>query len=115
SKLWRYNLHYFEYLWVLPPERGSVLMLDWIERHPLDRGREGWEPYPTSLRLLNWCAYHSTDQRDAAIDPRIWSSIYLQAQWLSRHLETHIQANHLLENAVTMAFVGACFDGPDAA
>ena len=50
SQLWAYNLHYFEYLWSLPFAAAANLALDWISRHTLDRGRVGWEAYPTSLR-----------------------------------------------------------------
>src|SRR5258705_6308318 len=35
SRLWLYNLHYFEYLWSLPYDLGRELVLDWIARHPL--------------------------------------------------------------------------------
>jgi uncharacterized heparinase superfamily protein len=61
-------------------------VLDWIANHPLGRGRVGWEPYPISLRLVNWCA----------------------------HLEQHLRGNHLLENAAALALCGACFAGDRA-
>ena len=57
ARLWVYNLHYFEWLWALPFERGAAIARDWIARHDLARGRTGWEPYPVSLRLETWCAY----------------------------------------------------------
>ena len=63
SPLWAYNLHYFEVLWSLPFKAAADLVLDWIARHTLDRGRVGWEPYPTSLRLQNWCAYFYGNHR----------------------------------------------------
>ncbi|MDP6244973.1 MAG: hypothetical protein QF462_16865, partial [Myxococcota bacterium] len=42
---------------------------------------------------------------------QLWRSLFLQAQWLSRHLETHLLGNHLLENGAALAFVGSCFSG----
>ena len=59
-RLWQYNLHYFDWLWTLLPEESPDwdvarrLTLDWIERYSPGRGACGWEPYPTSLRLINW-------------------------------------------------------------
>ena len=117
SRLWLYNLHYFEFLWSLPYELGRELILDWIARHPLARGRAGWEPYPTSLRLVAWCGWlfgrHRTRaEPDRELRALVWPSIWLQAEWLARHIETHLRGNHLLENAAALAFCGACFGGP---
>ena len=56
SRLWEYNLHYFEYLWPLEFDSAREVVRDWIANHPLERRAAGWEPYPTSLRLMNWCA-----------------------------------------------------------
>lgn len=119
SKLWLYNLHYFEYLWALGYEHAKKAAIDWTERYDLDRGRTGWEPYPTSLRLENWCAiffwkYRRRTEADPAFCQRLWRSVWLQAEWLSEHLETHLLGNHLLENGIALALVGACFEG-DAA
>jgi len=116
-RLWLYNLHYFEYLWSLDYEHGRELILDWIARHPPARGHAGWEPYPTSLRLLSWCGWlfakeRAQAERDVALRERVWPSIWRQAEWLSRHLETHLRGNHLLENAAALAFCGACWGGP---
>jgi len=118
-RLWQYNLHYFEYLWDLGFDAARAAALDWIAQHRLAPGRAGWEPYPSSLRLVNWCAYFFGDERertraDAELRDALWGSLFLQAEWLTRHLETHLLANHLLENAGALLFVGRCFEG-DAA
>jgi uncharacterized heparinase superfamily protein len=118
-KLWQYNLHYFEWLWALPWEEGRAVVLDWIARHSLRRDRVGWEPYPASLRLVNWCAWFFGVQRrrseaDRDLLRELWSSIHLQAEWLAAHPEFHLMGNHLLENAAALAFCGACFAGPEA-
>lgn len=119
-RLWEYNLHYFEPLWALPFSAAAVLAEDWIARHPLARGRVGWEPYPTSLRLGSWCAlffgrHREATLADARLRDALWCSLHAQAQWLAAHLEHHLLGNHLLENACALAFCGACFDGPAAA
>ena len=119
SRLWRYNLHYFEYLWALDYTEAKALVLDWIEQHPLRRRHVGWEPYPTSLRLVNWCcvffgrlrAHTEADERFRSV---LWRSIYLQAQWLRRNVETHLMGNHLFENGAALAVLGCCFGGAAA-
>jgi uncharacterized heparinase superfamily protein len=117
--LHRYNLHYFDFLWALDYEDGRALVQNWIAEHRLARGRIGWDAYPTSLRLVNWCAYfhgrhHERTAADTEFAGDLWRSLYRQAEWLRGHLETHLLGNHLLENAVALAFCGACFDGPAA-
>ncbi len=118
-RLWEYNLHYFEVLFALPFAEGARLARDWIERHPLERGRVGWEPYPVSLRLQNWSAYFFGRHREATLSDAelcgaLWRSLYAQAEWLARHLEQHLLGNHLFENAAALALCGACFEGPSA-
>ena len=117
--LWRYNLHYFDYLWSLEFDAGRKIAEDWINRHPIGRGQVGWSPYPTSLRLMNWCGYFFAKHADGTLaDPdfadALARSIDLQAAWLSRRLEYHLLGNHLLENAAALVFVGSCFDDPGA-
>ena len=107
GRLWTYNLNYFDYL--LQPSfdksEGLTLMRDFI-----DRGHEiktGYEPYPTSLRIVNWikfCALHGI--RDSAID----ASLYAQLKLLTHNIEYHLMANHLLENAFAMLFGAVYFN-----
>ena len=118
--LWRYHLHYFEFLGSLDWPEARELTLDWIARHPLGRGRVGWDAYPTSLRLLNWCgSFFGLHRERTAADPdfeaALWRSIWLQAEWLRGHLEWHLLGNHLLENGVALAYCGSAFGGPAAA
>ncbi len=118
-RLWQYNLHYFEWLWVLDYEDARLVVLDWIERHLLAKDAVGWEPYPTSLRLMNWCAvflgrFREKTEADHSFLRKLWVSVVRQAEWLDRHLETHLLGNHYLENGAALAFVGSCFDGGQA-
>ncbi len=115
-KLWLYNLHYFEWLWALGYDDAKAVVQDWIENHKPEKSQQGWESYPISLRLMNLCGvffakYRADIEQDDAFRDQLWKSIYLQSEWLMRHLETHLLANHYLENAAALAFVGSCFDG----
>lgn len=121
-KLWQYNLHYFDWLWSFDKSiecdwhEVKKLVIDWIENHPPRKGATGWEPYPSSLRLINWSLlffgrWRSRTLSDSEFSNRLSESMFRQYQWLNKHLEYHILANHLLENAVALAVGGAFFRG----
>ena len=118
-KLWQYNLHYFDFIWALDLAAAQCLAVDWIQQHRLAKGQVGWEPYPTSLRMMNWCTYFfgrhcERVEVDRAFCRQLWGSIFLQTEWLSRRVELHLLGNHLLENAAALAIVGSCFAGEAA-
>lgn len=105
GKLWCYNLNYFDFLNQegMEKETGIDLIRDFLGH--TSPGSVGWEPYPTSLRIINWIKFICRhDIRDRTID----SSLYLQAQHLSRNLEYHLLGNHLLENGFALLFA-ACY------
>lgn len=109
--LWRYNLHYFDYLHVQAAD--SSLVFRWIGENP--RGSfPGWDPYPTSLRIVNWVKHLERHQTQIPNRPLIERSIRDQLDWLSRHLEWHILANHLLANLKALVIGTKWLDG-DAA
>ena len=118
-KLWLYNLHYFEYLWSLPFEDSRRVALDWIENHPPGQRQLGWEAYPLSLRLQNWCGYFlgqnpEKTSADGDFMDRLVASIAQQAAFLERNLEYHLLGNHLFENAAALFTVGSCLETPGA-
>ena len=109
--LWRYNLHYLEWAWALSRDEAVSAAADWSQRHVPVRDAVGWSPYPTSLRLPSLCLLAASSGKTHG---ELWESIWRQAEHLSRRLEYHLLGNHLLENAIALAFVGSCFDGPDS-
>ena len=101
--LWRYNLHYFDwitgdYIHSPTPSQDSNLILQWIDENP--RGSiPGWDPYPTSLRIVNWVKYlNNNPALPASQRLCIENSLRDQLYWLSNHVEWHIMANHLMAN-----------------
>lgn len=113
-KLWRYNLHYFDYLgWpAVATADKAALIGDWIRRVPVG-ATDAWEPYPVSLRVVNWLKYALTLSPDAI--PRHWlASLAHQTAALEGDLEYHLLANHLLKNGKALVFAGACLEGPPA-
>lgn len=114
-KLWLYNLHYFDDLTADGFEQRAQWHKDligrWIAENPPGHGN-GWEPYPTSLRIVNWVKWHNMT---GALTPDALRSLAVQADWLGRNLEYHLLGNHLLANAKALVFAASAFEGPRAA
>lgn len=114
EKLLLYNLHYFDDLnardsddrW----EWHRTLISRWIQENPPGVGT-GWEPYPVSLRVVNWIKW---DLRVGQLDSEAVRSLALQLRWLRRRLEFHLLGNHLLANAKALVFGGVYFEGSEA-
>jgi uncharacterized heparinase superfamily protein len=71
----------------------------------------GWQPYPTSLRIVNWIKWALSEQK---ISSDFLYSLLIQSRWLSRNLEYHLMGNHLFANAKALIFSGFFFDGYEA-
>jgi uncharacterized heparinase superfamily protein len=100
--LWKFNLHYFNYLFLFSNEEQIKLCREWIEGNHIGEG-PGWHPYPLSLRITNWCKADFNDEL-------IHKSLYTQAAFLYRNLEYYHPANHYLENARALIFAGSYFN-----
>jgi uncharacterized heparinase superfamily protein len=119
GKLWRYNLHYFDDLVAHDAASDGQPRGDWhrewlgrwVRENPPGAG-SAWEPYPTSLRIVNWIAWALAGH---TLPPEAVQSLAVQARWLEGRLEHHLLGNHLWANAKALVFAGAFFDGPEAA
>ncbi len=114
TRLWRYHQHYFEDLLAdgAAARRPwhEALLRRWVADNPPGRG-VGWEPYPTSRRIVHWIAWALGG---GELPAEAVASLAVQARWLERRLERHLRANHLWANAVALVFAGAFFLGPEA-
>ena len=114
EKLWLYNLHYFDDLNSHNAsdryEQHAHLIDRWINENPPIEGN-GWEPYPMSLRIVNWVKWLLVNGQAT---PERLESLALQAKALSQSLETHLLGNHLFANAKALVFAGLFFQGKDA-
>ncbi len=114
ERLWRYNLHYFDDLNASSAAGRATqhreLVTRWIGENPPGKGT-GWEPYPTSLRIVNWVKWFVGGTRAEA---RWVHSLAVQARWICKRLECHLLGNHLLANAKALVFAGCFFEGPEA-
>lgn len=114
AKLWRYNQHYFDDLTALGAEDRHAwhenLVTRWIQDNSPGTGT-GWEPYPTSLRIVNWVKWLMSGQAPE----REWiDSLATQARWLSQRIEWHLLGNHLFANAKALMLAGLVFEGSEA-
>jgi uncharacterized heparinase superfamily protein len=129
TRLWRYNLHYFDYaldLALVSKWNGNEsaaktlgnLFHEWIEHNPTASG-VGWHSYPIARRIVNWI------QAVSLVSPRVifggddrvseWlASLYVQAKYLEDHLEYDCLGNHLLADAKALFFAGLFFQGQAA-
>lgn len=104
EKLWLYNLHYFDYLATKGHKDGAEIIEKWIRENPVGYGN-GWEPYPISLRVVNWIKWLMRDEGSGKWK-EIRTSLCEQVGWLYPRLEYHLLANHLLANAKALVFAG---------
>jgi uncharacterized heparinase superfamily protein len=112
SKLWLYNLHYFEDLLSESAHKKEQLHREllnkWVCENPVGLGN-AWEPYPSSLRIVNilkaWL-------RGLELDHKVINSVFEQSSFLSNNLERHILGNHLFANLKALLFAGIIFENP---
>jgi uncharacterized heparinase superfamily protein len=109
-KLWNYNLHYFDFLLQntndnFVVEKQKSIINKWIIDNPLGKGI-GWDPYPTSLRIVNWIKWHSST---SGLTDLALRSLWIQIQWLASRPEYHLLGNHLFVNMKALLFGCALF------
>ncbi|MCA9951989.1 MAG: alginate lyase family protein [Anaerolineales bacterium] len=126
SHLWRYHLHYFDYVtqllvWqAVQPENDALptfqkLALSWIAENGRYAG-DGWHPYTISLRTVNWLhAVHAlrTEPHATKFLNTLLSSLYGQAKMLFSDLELDVRGNHLIENLRALIWAGTVFAGEE--
>lgn len=122
--LWRYHLHYFDDLNAEGAEQRigwhREVLQRWMVENPPGEGL-GWDPYPTSLRIVNWVKWSlrrgdsaKADTTTPIIADNLNASLAVQARWLRQRLEHHLLGNHLLANAKALVFAGCFFEGAEA-
>lgn len=120
--LWRYNLHYFEYLYKLGflylnnknykyYEKYKALIVNWIGHNPCPFG-DGWHPYTISLRITNWISTYGifTEEinNDIIFKNQLIESLYIQYSYLQKTLERDVLGNHYFEN-IKALIIGSIF------
>lgn len=106
GKLWSYNLNYFNFLNQknINLKTGLKLINDYIDDS--DKIKVGFEPYPMSLRGINWIKFLS---KHKIKETRIDNFLFHNYNLLSKNIEYHILGNHILENAFSLFFASCYF------
>jgi uncharacterized heparinase superfamily protein len=114
DRLWRYNQHYFDDLNAKNSrnrrEWHIALLRSWVRGNGPVAGT-GWEPYPLSLRIVNWLKWHWSGE---TLPPECVDSLAMQVRHLYCRVEWHLLGNHILANAKALVFAGIAFDGAEA-
>ncbi len=106
GKLWTYNLNYFDFLNQADFDKKTGIGLIYQFIQNLSSNSTAVEPYPTSLRGINWIRFIAKNQISDAI---IINSLYSQYKHLNSNIEYHLLGNHLLENAFSLFYAGHFF------
>jgi uncharacterized heparinase superfamily protein len=123
--LWRYNLHYFEYLYKLGFQylnddnkskyygKYKEIIVNWIVNNPCPYG-DGWHPYTISLRITNWISTYGIFieeiNNDISFKNQIIESLYAQYTYLQKNLEKDVLGNHYFENIKALVVGSIFFD-----
>ncbi len=128
ERLWLYNLHYFDYAFDLGLahvfEKGNLffntfrrLTEDWILKNSHIGCGPGWEPYPVSLRIVNWIYAYSffkdNIRKDEDFEEKFKDSLAAQCEFLSKNIEFHVSRNHLLKNGKALFLAGMFFQNAE--
>lgn len=114
DKLWLYNLHYFNDLNSTKSNQRKdwhTRLIDiWIDENKPGYGI-GWEPYPSSIRIVNWIKWSLSGN---SLSQSQLDSLMLQTRYLSKNLEKHLLGNHFFANAKALIFSGLFFEGQES-
>lgn len=116
NKLWKYNLHYFQYLRTvggIDSNKAMNIIMNWIDQNPI--GTSGaWDPYTISLRIVNWIIFMIGMDIPKDDCYSIYRSLYQQTLWLEKFIEYDQLGNHLIKNSKALIFAGLLFKSKDA-
>ena len=135
GRLWTVTLHYHRWALQLAqlaasdsPHAAEALSLfqhfvrEWIERCPFSDPRArplAWNAFAVATRISHWtraCRLLGPERLGSPdFTAAFLKSLWEQAEFLCRHVEWDLRANHLLRDAVGLACAGRFFAEPQAA
>jgi uncharacterized heparinase superfamily protein len=120
DRLWSVTLHYHEWAYSLArqaPVLFVTLISDWIKRCDLEQPGAlalAWNPYAVATRIGWWCRCYT------ALGEKFWrehpdfketflTSLWRQADYLSRNVEWDLRANHVIRDGLGLAWAAQFF------
>jgi hypothetical protein len=104
--LWKFNLHYFE--WLYDEQLSIVDRLETVSAFcRATTPGKSMHGYPTSLRIMAWIWF---DLKHDAFTDAARRRLFQDADWLRRFPEYQLDGNHLFENAIALTTAGFYFE-----
>jgi uncharacterized heparinase superfamily protein len=128
SKLWGYNLNYFDFLISIAIyinieqdikkwEKGNILIKNWIQTYDFKHSVISC-PYVVSLRLFNFFYYilltNQIKKSDLISSSKIIRYMYMDFLHLANNLELDIKGNHLIKNLKSLIILGYFFNNKNS-
>ena len=123
TRLWRFHLHYHEFLEtaaINDSKMDGETIWEWIDAWIHKFGGmmpeavdDAWHPYVVSRRIPVWVKLLQSRPPPAPLRQRIVASLTAQSRWLVKNLEWDVQGNHLLQNLRALAVAGTFFSGSE--
>ena len=103
NKLWVYHLYYFDLLCsnLIQKKEKVKLIVDWINYQHSSKNFEKFEPYPLSLRIVNFIKFAINEKY---FERNFIGLIFSDTVYLDKIIEYNIDGNHLLTNAKALIF-----------
>jgi len=116
TRLWKLNLHYFQWVINLSDEDFQFFIKDWIKKNkPYKKNYwlDSWNSYALSIRTYTWI--NEILKREKNLDKNFISatnqSIVDQISFLSNNLENDIGGNHIIKNIKALYYASFYFKG----
>jgi uncharacterized heparinase superfamily protein len=116
TRLWKLNLHYFQWIVNVSDEDFQFFIKDWIKKNkPYQKNYwlDSWNSYALSIRTFTWI--NEIAKREKNLDKDFVDatnqSIINQICFLSKNLENDIGGNHIIKNIKALYYASSYFKG----
>ncbi|MBL8828039.1 MAG: alginate lyase family protein [Planctomycetaceae bacterium] len=111
SKHWQKMLHSFDWLGALDAEQGRAMVDAYCERMKLPLDHMALQPWTLAFRIQSIVRFHA----EHTLNPQVAPYVAEWAELLALNLEYRLTGNHLLKDAIGLAFAARFLDTPAAA
>ena len=101
NKLFTYNIHYLDFIFDHSKNDSKKIIYSWIDENELSYKDIAWDPYPTSLRLINlikWSIKYNY------LSKKLLETLIIHTNFIMMNMEYHLRGNHLFINYKALIF-----------